>query len=339
LNLIAHPIEVYQNMKVAVKFNRPSELNTSVLFLVFNRPEQTLIVFESIRKARPPKLYIASDGPREHKDSDHEKVLKVREIVSKVDWPCEVFTLFREKNMGCKNAVSSAITWFFNNEEKGIILEDDCLPSLSFFWFCELLLQKYEYDNEVYMIGGSNFVPISSSLSFTKYPVIWGWASWARVWKKYDVNIKMWPEVKNKILKSHSNKDVRFFWEDTFQKLYEDKINTWDYQLAFLLQNDQSKCIIPKYNLISNIGFGEDATHTLDFNSSQSNLNSFELDLPFDFSFQRSDEIIINNYFEKNHFYLKSSINVYLNIIKIRIIQFYSNVVKYSKSKIGEIFN
>jgi hypothetical protein len=307
LNLIAHPIEVYQNMKVAVKFNRPSELNTSVLFLVFNRPEQTLIVFESIRKARPPKLYIASDGPREHKDGDQEKVLKVREIVSKVDWPCEVFTLFREKNMGCKNAVSSAITWFFNNEEKGIILEDDCLPSLSFFWYCEFMLNRFLNDEQVFLISGdgrvSSKIKIESDIAYCKYPLIWGWASWSRVWKKYDVHIKNWPSIKNKIIEKHNKTYNKLFWENTFQLLYENKINTWDYQLAFLMQEYSAICIIPKYNLISNIGFGEDATHTFDKNSINANVLSNEIELPINLNFNKSDNNKINNYFDENEFY------------------------------------
>jgi hypothetical protein len=294
-------------MKVASEFNRPSDLSTSVLFLVFNRPEQTSIVFESIRKARPPKLYIACDGPRDDKEGDNEKVLNVREIVSKVDWPCNVFTLFREKNMGCKDSVSNAITWFFSNEEKGIILEDDCLPSLSFFWYCEFMLNRFLNDEQVFLISGdgrvSSKTKIESDIAYCKYPLIWGWASWSRVWKKYDVQIKNWPSIKNKIIEKHNKTYNKLFWENTFQLLYENKINTWDYQLAFLMQEYSAICIIPKYNLISNIGFGEDATHTFDKNSINANVLSNEIELPINLNFNKSDNNKINNYFDENEFY------------------------------------
>ncbi len=132
-------------------------LGTAVLFVVFNRPEPTARVFEAIRKARPPRLYVAADGPRDGREGEAEKVEAVRRIATNVDWPCEVKTLLRERNFGCRNAVSSAISWFFDNEEQGIILEDDCLPSQSFFWFCENLLDRYRCDTRIWQISGTTF--------------------------------------------------------------------------------------------------------------------------------------------------------------------------------------
>ena len=145
-----------QNSKL--EFVPPHPLNTAVLFLIFNRLDTTKQVFEAIRQAKPPRLYIAADGARSSREGEAEKVQAVREyIIQNIDWECEVKTLFREQNLGCKYAVSGAIDWFFENEEMGIILEDDCLPSQSFFWFCEELLERYKDDMRVWHIGGSNF--------------------------------------------------------------------------------------------------------------------------------------------------------------------------------------
>ena len=157
------------------------KLETPVLFLVFNRPDTTAQVFEAIRQAKPPRLYVASDGAREDKEGELEKVKQVREIVSQVDWNCEVKTLFRDKNLGCKIAVSSAIDWFFEQEEMGIILEDDCLPHPTFFRFCQELLERYRDDERIGMISGNNFQfgrkCTDYSYYFSMYSHIWGWAS------------------------------------------------------------------------------------------------------------------------------------------------------------------
>ncbi|MFP4332877.1 MAG: hypothetical protein ACLFQJ_06210, partial [Campylobacterales bacterium] len=142
-----------------LEFTPPHPLKTAVLFLVFNRLDTTKQVFEAIRQAKPPRLYVAADGAREAKEGEDQKVKAIREyILQHIDWDCEVKTLFREKNLGCKIAVSSAITWFFENEEMGIILEDDCLPSQSFFWFCEELLERYKDDMRIMMVSGYNKV-------------------------------------------------------------------------------------------------------------------------------------------------------------------------------------
>ena len=138
-------------------FTPQHPLKTAVLFLIFNRPDTTKQVFEAIRKSKPPRLYVAADGPRTDKSGEAEKVEQVRRIAMQVDWNCEVKTLFREENLGCGKAVSSAITWFFKNEEEGIILEDDCLPNQSFFWFCEELLERYRDDMRIMAVSGDNF--------------------------------------------------------------------------------------------------------------------------------------------------------------------------------------
>ena len=176
------------NTKKLKIFTPTAPLKTAVLFLIYKRLDTARRVFEVIRVARPPRLYVASDGPRESKEGEAEKVQAVRDyVMSHIDWDCEVKTLFREKNLGCKYAVSGAISWFFENEEMGIILEDDCLPSMSFFWFCEELLDKYKDDERIVNITGCNFQQgrnnTGYSYYFSIYSHIWGWAGWRSSWR------------------------------------------------------------------------------------------------------------------------------------------------------------
>lgn len=250
------------------KFIPPNPLNTAVLFLVFNRLDVTKQVFQAIRQAKPPRLYIAADGARKNKDGENEKVQAVREYILKsIDWDCEVKTLFREENLGCKYAVSGAIDWFFEQEEMGVILEDDCLPSQSFFWFCEELLERYKDDMRIGQISGFNSLDgykADFDYIFSKYGPIWGWASWKRAWGFYDVDIKDWPYIKRKKLYQNyvCSKDEQLFRFEIFNDLYKGKIDTWDYQWVFTKLNSSMLSIIPSKNLVCNVGFGNEATHT-----------------------------------------------------------------------------
>ena len=244
------------------------QLTTPVLFLIFNRPDTTKRVFEAVRKAKPPKLFVVADGPRPDRPGEWEKCQKVREIVTAVDWDCEVKTLFRDTNLGCKVGVSRAIDWFFQHVEEGIILEDDCLPTQSFFRFCQELLERYRYDERVMMISGNNFQfgrqCGSYSYYFTKYTHIWGWASWKRAWKFYDVNMNLWPEIKKKgLLKGLVNNPKEMnYWEQIFDRVHASKIDTWDYQWTFCCWVQNGLSVLPKVNLVSNIGLGIESTHT-----------------------------------------------------------------------------
>jgi hypothetical protein len=265
------------------KFVPPCPLTTPVLFLIFNRPDTTQKVFNTIRQAKPTQLFIAADGPRPDKEGEKEKCEQAREIIKQIDWDCEVKTLFRDKNLGCKIAVSSAIDWFFENVEEGIILEDDCLPSQSFFWFCQELLSKCKYDTRVLHIGGTNpigLINTSNTYYFSKYNRIWGWATWKRAWKYFDYKIKYWPELKkDKIHYYYFNHKEAKYWENIWDKIYENKIDTWDYQW-FLCRLIQGKAIIPSVNLVSNIGFNNYATHTKNLVNSLANLPRGEIIFP-----------------------------------------------------------
>jgi len=253
-------------------------LNTPVLFLVFNRPSTTAKVFDKIRQAKPPRLYIAGDGARKGNKEDKEKIIKVRKIITKIDWPCEIKTLFRDKNLGCKKSVVSAITWFFNHEEQGIILEDDCVPNLVFFNFCEILLDRYADNEKVYLISGNNFQNGKwrgkASYYFSKYPHIWGWATWRRAWSEYQANVPSWSNRKNskEWLKLTPNKNERNYWYDIFKKIQSGKIDTWDYFWMASIWDKHGLAATPNVNLVSNIGFGEDSTHTKKKNSLESNV-------------------------------------------------------------------
>jgi hypothetical protein len=245
--------------------------NTPVLFLIFNREDTTQKVFEAIRLQKPKYLFVAADGPRKNKEGETEKCRRVRELIQ-VDWDCELKTLFRAENLGCKTAVSEAITWFFDQVEQGIILEDDCLPDPSFFLYCEELLDRYKDDTRIGHIGGNCFLPgiIQEDLSydFCSFAHIWGWASWRRVWKNYDVNLSYWTKYKNNRDKIddlfNSMREKTYFSSFISDTLSEKKkINTWDTQYQFSLRTQSQLSIYPAVNLVTNIGLdSETATHT-----------------------------------------------------------------------------
>ena len=254
-------------------FVPPGSLITPVLFVIFNRPDTTQKVFNAIRQAKPKQLFVAADGPREGKEGEKEKCEQVREIIEQIDWDCEVKTLFRDKNLGCKIAVSSAIDWFFENVEEGIILEDDCLPSQSFFWFCQELLEYYRNDTRIMHISGDNFQfgrkRGEGTYYFSKYSHIWGWATWRRAWKYYDVNMKYFEDFlkSNQIMNILKIKQEQKGWMNTFQLVYDDKIDTWDYQWTYTCFINNGLCVMPNVNLVSNSGFNRDSLHTRNENS------------------------------------------------------------------------
>lgn len=244
--------------------------STPILFLIFNRPELTKKVFQRIREVKPKHLYVSADGPRTNKPGEAELCEQARKIVvDNIDWDCELKTRLLEKNLGCKMAVSSAITWFFENVEEGIILEDDCLPDISFFGFCAELLQYYRFNNAIMHIGGANFqdgrTRGDGSYYFSTCNHIWGWATWKRAWDKYDIKLSSFPQyLENKIISDFANSDMKKYWTRRFKLAYENKIDTWDIHWQYAMITNNGLAIIPNKNLISNIGFNTLATHTVD---------------------------------------------------------------------------
>lgn len=258
-----------------------------ILFLIFNRPDTAARVFASIREARPRKLYIAADGPRSHRTGEDVLCEEVRNIALGVDWPCQVQTLFRTENLGCKRAVSDAIDWFFENEPEGIILEDDCLPTQDFFRFCDELLDRYRDDTRVGSISGDNFISSTwkpkESYYFSRFSHIWGWATWRRAWSKYDVNMADWSKPGTSLVDCiafKGNRRAANYWGKLFDKVKDNQIDTWDYQWAYACFKNDWLCCLPSTNLVSNIGFGLNATHTRTVESKLANINTEQLEWP-----------------------------------------------------------
>lgn len=244
-------------------------LTTAVGFIIFNRPDTTARVFSAIAKARPPKLLVVGDGPRSNRIGEAERVAATRAIIEAVDWPCEVLTNFSETNLGCKRRVSSGIDWIFEQVEEAIILEDDCLPDPSFFRFCQEMLERYRHDQRVGMISGDNFqnglTRSDDSYSFSRYSLIWGWASWRDRWRHlYDVDMATWPDLRKRewLGTTSFDADEVEHWTRLFDQVFDGRIDTWDLQWNYANFIGGRVSVIPGVNLISNIGFGVDATHT-----------------------------------------------------------------------------
>jgi hypothetical protein len=239
----------------------------SVLFLIFNRPEPTREVFEAIRAYQPARLYVAADGPRPEKSAEWTLCAETRSVLQGVDWDCKVETLFRDQNLGCGTAVSEAINWFFDQEEEGIILEDDCLADPSFFSFCEEMLERYRDQPEVGSVSGNNFLPrglhMEQPYGFSKYVQIWGWATWRRFWKNYDFKlVGEWSEWDEIIRRVNPVQNQANYWLQILKTLRAGLIDTWDYQVMFSSWRHEYVHIFPSRNLVANLGYGTDATHT-----------------------------------------------------------------------------
>ena len=261
-------------------------LQVPVAFIIFNRPETTARVFAEIARARPSRLIVVADGPRTDVPGEAELCAGAREVIKAVDWKCELVTDFSDRNLGCRTRVSSGLDFVFENAEEAIILEDDCLPHPSFFSFCESLLERYRDNEEVMMISGDNFhagrryTPFS--YFFSRFPHIWGWASWRRAWKHYDVDMKQWPPLRDtNWLKGmfETDQDVAY-WRDIFDKVAGREINTWDYQWLFSCWTNGGLSITPEINLVSNIGFGGSATHTAAINHDMAHLPVADIGFP-----------------------------------------------------------
>src|SRR5580765_3659877 len=244
---------------------------TPVALFVFNRPDTTRRVFDAIASARPGRLLLIADGPRPGKSGEEKACRSVREIISRVDWPCEVSTNFADENLGCQERVVSGLNWVFSLVEEAIILEDDCLPDSSFFPFCKELLERYRGDSRVSYISGVNLVGkhqnTDDSYFFSEIGGIWGWATWRSEWQRYDRNLKDWPHLRKKNMLSEifgQSKAVAY-WTSIFDAMHENRgPNTWDYQWLYTGLKNHSLAVVPSVNLITNIGFGPEATHTID---------------------------------------------------------------------------
>jgi hypothetical protein len=301
-------------------------LSTPVAFIIFNRPDLTKQVFAAISKAKPKQLFVIADGPRFPEEA--EKCNAARSVIEKVDWDCEVLKNYSETNLGCGYRPASGIDWVFSQVEEAIFLEDDTLPSPSFFNFCQELLEYYRYDTRVMTISGDNYQQGQSrtnqySYYFSKYPLTCGWASWRRAWKYYDYRIRSWPIFKQGDLLEFICLDPYElkFWTNIFDQMHQDPevIKAWDFQWTYTCFSQNGLCATPNTNLISNLGFREDASHIRDENEPRANLpltNIWEIKHP---------PFVIANLdaasFEfDNTYYGNSMKSDYILIPKIRIV-------------------
>lgn len=261
----------------------PDRLQTPVALFIFRRPHTTRRVFESIAQVKPLKLLVIADGAR----TSEEFVLcaEARSIVERVDWDCDVSLNYSDVNLGLKRRVSSGLDWVFEQVEEAIILEDDCLPDTSFFRFCEELLTCYRDDPRIMHISGNYFhthLRFSESYYFSKYPHIWGWATWRRAWKYYDVTMESWNdiEIRRTFLEKFQTPRVRLYWNMILDQVKAGEINTWDFQWVFHCMLRGGLAINPTSNLVTNIGFSADATHTFKLEDMLANLPRQSITFP-----------------------------------------------------------
>ena len=247
-------------------------VTTPVLVMAFNRPDHLSVLLERLRQVRPTRVFVAVDGPRPDRPGEDEQVQACRDLVSSIDWTDDVTTLFQSSNLGCGLGVSTAISWFFEHVEEGIILEDDVIPDPSFFGFCSELLARYRDDTRVFAITGCNFVPPSAqthpeaAYRFSRVAHIWGWATWRRSWATYALDIAGWPhQLPPRRLWNSSGRSLSgsLFWAMTFELMARKQVDTWDAQVVYAAMRQGQLIATCNTNLVENIGFGESATHTV----------------------------------------------------------------------------
>lgn len=259
------------------------KVQNPILLICFNRPGTTVEVLRAVSEARPNQLYVFCDGPREGNAEDNANVSAVRALFSSIDWDCQLNTLFLDRNLGCGKGVSTAIEWFFDNAERGIILEDDCVPNIDFFKFCDFALEKYNDDDRVFAITGQNFLDAEigpGSYYFSRYCHVWGWATWRRAWDHYDYHCSDWPDWKNtpRWKDLWPKRHQRHYWEKIFDLNYRKHFDTWDYAWFWACLKNRAYTVTPNVNLVSNIGFGSNATHTKTFDPRFGNRATSEIE-------------------------------------------------------------
>ncbi|MBY0309599.1 nucleotide-diphospho-sugar transferase [Patescibacteria group bacterium] len=266
----------------------PEPLATPILIIIFNRPDKVRALLAALLPHKPKKLYIGADGPRTNRTDDARLCEEARKIATEVSWPCEVTTLFQTKNLGCKMGATTAISWFFEHEEEGIILEDDCIPNGTFLSFAAAMLERYRHEDKVMQINGTTFLtfnelpPHPTAYYFSKIPLMWGWASWRRAWQHNDLAM---PNLANLFsMLRHDNafmtRQHAYFWYNLCRHIQKNDIDTWDAQWVYSVYNNKGLCITPATNTIENIGFDTEATHTTERIAIAQSYSNAESSLP-----------------------------------------------------------
>lgn len=297
-------------------------LATPVIFIIFRRPDVTARVFEQIRRAQPQQLFIVADGPRN--EAEAQLCQQTRTITDGVDWPCEVIRDYAEENLGCRRRIATGLNKVFESVDSAIVLEDDCLPNPDFFKFCQSLLDYYQHDERIWMISGNNFqggrIRGDGSYYFSRYPHCWGWATWKRAWRNYQDDLKAWPEFRDSGLMEsifESPAEVKY-WSNIFDSLVlKGKPDSWAYRWTYTCWINSALTILPNQNLVTNIGFGDQATNTKDYNKAQAGLPSGSLD-----SIKHPKFLVRHaeaDLYTTKHVFLPSSGNVFLARLKGKI--------------------
>jgi len=250
------------------KLQTVNRLTVPVLLLLYNRPDYTRKSIACLSSVAPSSLYIACDGPKNGNSKDMKLCNEVKTVVQNIPWKCTVRRLYRHSHSGSKFGLSESIKWFFSHVSKGIILEDDCMPNVSFFWFCKELLEKYKNNKKIMHISGTNFqrkrIYGNASYYFSRFPQVWGWASWRRAWRQYDIDMRDYTDSKNYTIvkKIFHNHGIERYFEKIFESVRAGKVEAWDYQWFYHIWKNNGICITPQTNMITNIGFDHRATHT-----------------------------------------------------------------------------
>lgn len=311
-------------------------MNTAILLITFNRFDTVRRVFEQIQIAKPPRLYIASDGAR--KNIPNEKVIvdEIRQwILDNINWDCQINTLFRDENLGCDKNIPNAINWFFETENAGIILEDDCLPSQTFFKFCELSLEKYESNKNIWHIGGSNSTDISiannsDSAYLSKCMNCWGWATWKNRWQYFNADLTNYNPAK--ICDDFKNISEQIYWLRILYRDRHNKLKSWDYQWALNIIEHQGLCVVPCKNLIQNIGF--EGTHYKQKKKSkllarQKNFELENINLPDVITYSNEyDNLLFKKFFRIKSFIFKFLLRFLAEIITFKYNEESSTIIR-----------
>lgn len=262
------------------------ELDSAVCLFIFNRPEMTQRVFDRIAESEPPRLYIVADGPREDVATDPDDCQAARAVTENVDWECDVHRNYASENFGLKKRFNTGLAWLFENEPEAIILEDDCVPHPDFFQFCDIMLDKYRNDERVWDVTGTNYLerwkPEKQSYHFSHIGGIWGWATWRRSWKEYDPDITLWEnkEIRARLRDVLADEALCAYAETVYSRTYREVIDSWDYQWGFARQINSGLSVVPSKNLVSNIGFGDQATNTTDRDETFADVPTQQLAFP-----------------------------------------------------------
>jgi len=260
------------------------KLSTPVALFLYRRPECTAESFRVVSAQQPPKLLIVADGPKS--DQEREQCLAARRIVERIDWPCEVLRNYSDTNLGCRRRMWTGLDWVFSLVDRAILIEDDCVPHASFFRFAEEMLERYKDEPRVMMINAMSSPPFAGrndqSYWFTRYPLVWGWATWRRAWRLYDAEMRAWPGKRQEGMLGRmlQDEDACEYWTGMLDRAHANQIDTWDYMWTFSCWANDGVSIIPSVNMVKNIGFGAEATHTTDSDSKHARLAAKEMIFP-----------------------------------------------------------